>query len=491
MEVSKQTTRRLRRRLCEHCDKELSHTQYLKHKKCFFKNGVWERKSKMGMSRDHRGGGGGSFGQSMFTCLEDNSSSDEQMIRAFSDPSNSHTVQEEDTVTSCLRELSHQFTQLTASVNQQLGEVNRKLLSMEERMAALEAKVNCDSSVETITGRAHRVEVGFRSSLCKAMVGPLLDPTLFRLDEIYRDFSPEDRPLITTIGIRPDAPLVECEFGMVQKGSVLSYHRPLFPSGQVNLIPHAPPMPVLPLDGHHLEPPSCAFVCSAEELFHLKSMEISLYAAHKLEEATRKQSSPVEQCLFKKPRLSAARFGMVCLSRGQSKLEDFAKETVRSALHMTHSKRSKMESGADAEYCRLMNVNYTSCGLVIHPDAPWLYALPDGIIFDPTEHPQFGLTVMKCLSAKSHVECTYLEVDSGLVQLKKTHQYYWQVQGQLLITGMQWCDFVVFAQDDFFVQRIYVDAAVQREMREKIDYFYFYVYMPKYLELSCLEKEQS
>ena len=45
---------------------------------------------------------------------------------------------------------------------------------------------------------------------------------------------------------------------------------------------------------------------------------------------------------------------------------------------------------------------------------------------------------------------------------------------------MQWCDVVVWAQEDSLVQRIYMNADVQREMSEKTDYIYFNTYMTKY-----------
>ena len=47
------------------------------------------------------------------------------------------------------------------------------------------------------------------------------------------------------------------------------------------------------------------------------------------------------------------------------------------------------------------------------------------------------------------------------------------VQGQLLITGMQWCDFVGFAEEDLLVQRIYKDAEVARVIRERAGLFLF------------------
>ena len=90
------------------------------------------------------------------------------------------------------------------------------------------------------------------------------------------------------------------------------------------------------------------------------------------------------------------------------------------------------------EYCRMKNVNCWPCGFVIHPDAPWLGSSRDGIIFDLTESPPFGLIEVKCSNAKSQVDYSYLRMQSGTLKLKMSHSYYWQVQGQLLVTGMEW-----------------------------------------------------
>lgn len=55
-----------------------------------------------------------------------------------------------------------------------------------------------------------------------------------------------------------------------------------------------------------------------------------------------------------------------------------------------------MEAGALKDYAVLKNLNWTKCGLVIHPDAPWLGAMPDGLVYDPLERPSFGLVEIKC-----------------------------------------------------------------------------------------------
>lgn len=71
----------------------------------------------------------------------------------------------------------------------------------------------------------------------------------------------------------------------------------------------------------------------------------------------------------------------------------------------------------------------------------------------------------------------------GTFKLKTSHAYFWQVQGQLLITGLKWCDFFVWAEEDYFVEWVQANKVVQQKIRQKGDSFYFNVYMPKYLEM--------
>lgn len=75
-------------------------------------------------------------------------------------------------------------------------------------------------------------------------------------------------------------------------------------------------------------------------------------------------------------------------------------------------------------------------------------------------------------------------MQNGTLALRESHSYYLQMQGQLLITGLKWCDFLICAQEDMLVQRIYVDPKVTAVIRERVDQFYFYVYMQKYLFVS-------
>lgn len=143
-----------------------------------------------------------------------------------------------------------------------------------------------------------------------------------------------------------------------------------------------------------------------------------------------------------------------------------------------------METGAIKDYMSMKNLNVSKCGLVIHPDAPWLGASPDGLVYDPLERPSFGLVEVKCPNVQSYIDCNYLTMVNGKHKLKPGHAYYWQVQGQLLITGLQWCDFVVCATNDMFVERIYRDNVMLDGLKQRCDMFFFNVYLGKYLALN-------
>ena len=100
-------------------------------------------------------------------------------------------------------------------------------------------------------------------------------------------------------------------------------------------------------------------------------------------------------------------------------------------------------------------------------------ALRDGVVFDPSENPPFGLLEIKCPNIKSYVDCPYLKMSGGSLQLRRQHKYYWQVQGQILLTGLEWCGFVVCVQEDMLVERIHKNLDVMLNIRDQGDLFFF------------------
>ena len=214
----------------------------------------------------------------------------------------------------------------------------------------------------------------------------------------------------------------------------------------------------------------------------MKSLQVSFHMAHRIEAATREQSSCQEWHRLRKMRVTSTRFHEACHVRCHTSAENLAHRILRGTVMTKDMRRGiDMEPVAVTEYCSLKNVNYSPCGFIIHPDAPWLGCSPDGVVFDPSENPPFGLLEIKCPNIKSYVDCPYLKMSDGSLQLRRQHKYYWQVQGQILLTGLEWCDFVVCAQEDMLVERIHKNLDVMCTIRDRGDLFFFYHYLQKCL----------
>jgi hypothetical protein len=102
-----------------------------------------------------------------------------------------------------------------------------------------------------------------------------------------------------------------------------------------------------------------------------------------------------------------------------------------------------------------------SCGLVFGCN-------PDRIVVNPLSHPHVGVVEIKCpytaraitprQAAMSYSEFC-CEIINGKLRLKREHNYYYQVQGQMAIAGVEWCDFVLFTFKGMFIERIRYDES--------------------------------
>ena len=104
----------------------------------------------------------------------------------------------------------------------------------------------------------------------------------------------------------------------------------------------------------------------------------------------------------------------------------------------------------------------------------FLGATPDGKM---SNNGECGITEVKCPFRPRHMNIVQacdevrdfcLENNSGVIQLKKSHDYYAQMQGQLMSTGFSFCEFILFTQCDIHQERIRPDVLFMREMLEKL-----------------------
>ena len=102
-------------------------------------------------------------------------------------------------------------------------------------------------------------------------------------------------------------------------------------------------------------------------------------------------------------------------------------------------------------------------------------------MFDTAEDEQ-GVLEVKCpfsardLSVANFMKAnpeSFLEFADGHVVFKQSHNYFFQVQGQMAIAKQSWCDFVVWMLHDFTVERIGFEKEFWRRHVWNLTSFYF------------------
>ena len=130
------------------------------------------------------------------------------------------------------------------------------------------------------------------------------------------------------------------------------------------------------------------------------------------------------------------------------------------------------------------------CGLIISVQTPWIGASPDGIVtsFNETQgvveyknpYTARNLTLDEaCTNLKSSF-C--LEKKGPGYQLKRKHQYFYQVQCQMYCCDAAWCDFILRTDKALHIERISRDKEWWQQQIPKLRNFYFGALLP---ELSC------
>ncbi len=114
---------------------------------------------------------------------------------------------------------------------------------------------------------------------------------------------------------------------------------------------------------------------------------------------------------------------------------------------------SAMEPVAREQYKVLFKKQVYECGLVVHPDLPWLGSSPDGLVFE--NDGSTTLLEIKCPSSceDSQIQVPYI-VDG---KLKKTDKYYAQCQINMLLCKAKNCDLFIFSMSDHLLVQVPFD----------------------------------
>ena len=138
-----------------------------------------------------------------------------------------------------------------------------------------------------------------------------------------------------------------------------------------------------------------------------------------------------------------------------------ATEQITNAIQDSYSNQY-MEWGIEQEpFARMA---YEACtesfvektGFWKHPDIKWFGCSPDGLVGDD------GLIEIKCPKSTTHVKY--------LLDNKLPEDYYWQVHGQMLVTGRKWVDFISFdprmpEHKQLFIIRVDRDEEIMAQLK--------------------------
>jgi putative phage-type endonuclease len=147
----------------------------------------------------------------------------------------------------------------------------------------------------------------------------------------------------------------------------------------------------------------------------------------------------------------------------QDLITDIACEIITGRAEETYSNAAmergiELEPVARKEYESIFGVEVKQVGFVTpdedHPYHDWIGISPDGMADE-------GMIEIKCPNQSTHFE--YIEAN------KLPAEYRYQVQGQLFVTGLKYCDFMSFAEGmKPFIIRVFPDTELFKEFDLKL-----------------------
>ncbi|KAH8027883.1 hypothetical protein HPB51_011113 [Rhipicephalus microplus] len=189
----------------------------------------------------------------------------------------------------------------------------------------------------------------------------------------------------------------------------------------------------------------------------LASLQVNEKQQMEIEKATRGQADNPTWHFERNMRLTASNFYAVCRRREWTPCDTL----VKTLLYKKNFTSAALEHERQQErvalrlYEQEMETAVQPCGLFVYPEYGFLAASPDGLIASD------GIVEVKCpftakdmepsKAAKKYNQRSQVHEPP---KLSCSHNYLYQVQGQLHITKRSFCHFVVCTSKDIHVQRI-------------------------------------
>jgi hypothetical protein len=176
-------------------------------------------------------------------------------------------------------------------------------------------------------------------------------------------------------------------------------------------------------------------------------------------------------------RLTASKFGNIFKMRNTTPRHNTVKNMLFPSDIVTKDIMygRKNERTAIALYEAKNKVTVMPCGLFVRTEFPFLGASPDGLIGEN------GLIEVKCLPSigskpileaalQNNILC--LTIVNSVLHLKESHNYWFQIQGQLYIAKKEYCDLIVYADSGIKIIRLLPDPQFETRVLPRLISFY-------------------
>lgn len=230
--------------------------------------------------------------------------------------------------------------------------------------------------------------------------------------------------------------------------------------------------------------------------FHFDKLNENLKNRVQIEIDTREQSNSDLWLSIRKILLTASNFGRICRMRPYT----LCSNMVKSILYPTLSDNPAMKYGRDSEpvaieeLSKIIGKTIVKNGLFIDAEDSRFAASPDGLIDDDgiveVKNPYCAQDISAEEARAKHPHLNYVDKRTG--GMKKTHIWYYQVQGQLHVTKRDYCIFALRTPQDIEYLRIERDDKFwETEMEPKLSAFYENCLLPEILDPRYLRNMKS
>jgi len=236
---------------------------------------------------------------------------------------------------------------------------------------------------------------------------------------------------------------------------------------------------------------------SLMQSYYQTEVVVDMQEAERIEVETQLQASCEMWRQERRKRITASNVHKIVSLKPSTKRAPRVKELLYSTFRGNCATKYGLTNENETRKAYVENMQATHPGLVTHhvglvisTTHPWIAASPDDLVTDPSAPNPYGVAEYKTpLSAKGLTIaaacdslsnfCLKKDNTTSTISLRRTHQYYYQVQCQLFCTGREWCDFTLSTMSDCYIERIYADRELWARILPKLESFYFNALLPE------------